>query len=492
MANKILIVHGYSDGAQSFTILRDFLVNNELYQRQNVAYVSYASLEDAANFEDFSDKLDEDYARLYDQERIDVACHSTGSLVVRAWLWMRLKRQLENGQQPISPVEHLLSFAPANFGSDIALLGQSFLQKFRMTFSPNERPGDTFQSGKIVLEDLEPASPFQWGLSVDDLHGETYFTPSLPPECACYPFIFAAGNRPTGIVAELVHGQRKSGTDGTVRICGTSLNTRKCNVNFSKKEVAPVWQPETKFPNIPYSVFNGFNHSTLVQTDLPAFGAADGPAGLLKKALSVKTHADFATVAQEFQSTSERNYQAIKAADSDEAKPFQQFFFRVSDDTGIEVTDYFIDFHVLKPDNSVDADLTKLFDSTFNADVYTHSVNTACRVMMIDCGNLESFFKNIVAAKGKVVFDITGCSSVPNVDFVQGHCVVFDGANPIKPGPSFLYPNTTTLVEVTLVRKESDELLRLLDSDLNPVAYLSKAKVAPPEPTGRARLLTQQ
>jgi hypothetical protein len=112
--------------------------------------------------------------------------------------------------------------------------------------------------------------------------------------------------------------------------------------------------------------------------------------------------------------------------------------------------------------------------------------------MMIDCGNLESFFKNIVAAKGKVVFDITGCSSVPNVDFVQGHCVVFDGADPIKPGPSFLYPNTTTLVEVTLVRKESDELLRLLDSDLNPIAYLSKAKVAPPEPTGRARLLTQQ
>jgi hypothetical protein len=109
--------------------------------------------------------------------------------------------------------------------------------------------------------------------------------------------------------------------------------------------------------------------------------------------------------------SSERNYRAIKAADSDEAKPFQQFFFRVSDDTGIEVTDYFIDFHVLKPDNSVDADLTKLFDNTFNADVYTHSVNTACRVMMIDCGNLESFFKNIVAAKGKVVFDITGCSS---------------------------------------------------------------------------------
>jgi hypothetical protein len=231
--------------------LRDFFVSNGLYRKENVAYVSYASLEDAACFQDFSDKLDEDYSRLYDQERIDVACHSTGSLVVRAWLQMRLKRQLEAGLQPTNPVKHLLCFAPANFGSDLAGLGQSFLQKFRMTFSPNERPGDSFQSGKIVLEDLEPASPFQWDVSVDDLHGPTYFTQEFPPERVCYPFVFAAGNRPTGIVPDLIPGQRKLGTDGTVRICGTSLNTRKCNVNFSKKEVTPIWQPEVKFSDIP-------------------------------------------------------------------------------------------------------------------------------------------------------------------------------------------------------------------------------------------------
>jgi hypothetical protein len=86
-----------------------------------------------------------------------------------------------------------------------------------------------------------------------------------------------------------------------------------------------------------------------------------------------------------FRATSEHNYEAIKAADPEEGKPFQQFFFRVADDTRIPVTDYFIDFHVLRQDNSVDADLTKLFDRTFDADVYTHSVDAACRIMMIDC-----------------------------------------------------------------------------------------------------------
>ena len=222
MARKILIVHGYSDGAQSFTILRDFLVVNELYERSDISYVSYASLEDTACFQDFSDKLDEDYQRLYRGERIDVACHSTGSLVVRAWLALRLERQIAAGEPIASPVEHLFCFSPANFGSDLALLGQSFLQKFRMTFSPNERPGDSFESGKIVLEDLEPASPLQWELSMQDLHSsQTYFSTVLPPEKACFPFIFAAANRPTGIVSDVVQGQRKPGTDGTVRICGT-------------------------------------------------------------------------------------------------------------------------------------------------------------------------------------------------------------------------------------------------------------------------------
>ena len=492
MANKILIIHGYSDGAQSFTVIRDFFVKQGLYSEENVSYVSYASLEDAACFQDFSDKLDEEYTRLYGQQRIDVACHSTGSLVVRAWLQMRLSRQVANGQPIASPVEHLLGFAPANFGSDLALMGQSFLQKFRMTFSPNMRSGDAFQSGKIVLEDLEPASPFQWDLSVDDLHGETYFSPDLPPERACYPFIFAAGNRPTGIVADLVPGQRKLGTDGTVRICGTSLNTRKCDVNFSRNEVTPIWVRETKFANIPYSVFNGFNHGTLVQSNLKAFTDPDGPAALIKTALAVKNHGDYEAAAVTFQATSERNYQAIRQSDAEEAKPFQQFFFRIVDDTGLEVTDYFIDFHVLTQDNNVDADLTSLFDKTFTADIHTHSVNSACRAMMIDCGNLEGFAQRIIAAKGKVVFDITGCSSVPNVDFVQGHCVVFDGANPNPPGPSFLFPNTTTLVEVTLVRKESDALLCLLDSDLKPLALLAEADKTPPRLTGRARLLAQQ
>ena len=73
-------------------------------------------------------------------------------------------------------VEHLLMFAPANFGSDLARLGQSFLGKFRSTdFNSNHQGEDFLESGKIVLQGLEPASPFQWSHSADDLHGDGCF-----------------------------------------------------------------------------------------------------------------------------------------------------------------------------------------------------------------------------------------------------------------------------------------------------------------------------
>jgi hypothetical protein len=58
MASKLLIIHGYSDGATSFTALRDFFVNSGAYSRDNVFLLNYDSMDDESTFEDFADKLD--------------------------------------------------------------------------------------------------------------------------------------------------------------------------------------------------------------------------------------------------------------------------------------------------------------------------------------------------------------------------------------------------------------------------------------------------
>ena len=92
MAKRLLIVHGYSDGSTSFTGLGDFLIAKGLYKREDVFYLDYSSMDDQATFRDFADKLDADRRTRLGNERVDVACHSTGSLVVRAWLALHAQR----------------------------------------------------------------------------------------------------------------------------------------------------------------------------------------------------------------------------------------------------------------------------------------------------------------------------------------------------------------------------------------------------------------
>ena len=164
---------------------------------------------------------------------------------------------------------------------DLARLGQSFLGKFRCTFFNDfSRRGDFLESGKEVLQGLEPASPFQWELSEIDLHGESYFGPGADPELTCFPFVFAAGKDYEGeLQAELLRKRKKPGTDGTVRICGTSLNTRKCTIRFTRdnKPAEVSWHREAKFSRIPFAVFHGVNHGSIVHADTRAFRSRQGP-----------------------------------------------------------------------------------------------------------------------------------------------------------------------------------------------------------------------
>ena len=97
--------------------LRDFFVREAGFKKANVFLLDYASMDDEATFKDFADKLEADYNRLFNKtERINVVCHSTGALVVRAWLVLRRTRQRELGLKLDCPVKRLLILAPANFG----------------------------------------------------------------------------------------------------------------------------------------------------------------------------------------------------------------------------------------------------------------------------------------------------------------------------------------------------------------------------------------
>jgi pimeloyl-ACP methyl ester carboxylesterase len=463
MADTLLIVHGYSDGSSSFTALGDFLKEHDCYKADKIFYLNYSSMDDEADFLDFADKLDADFRSRFMGQRIDVVCHSTGSLVVRAWLALHAKRNRLRGTTEDCPVDRMFCFAPANFGSDLAGLGQSFLGKFRSTFfNSHSNKKDFLESGKQVLRGLEPASPFQWRLSFEhDLHGEdSYFNPKRPAEQRCYPFVFAAANAYGGLEGALVKQRSLPGTDGTVRISGTSLNTRACTLDFRQSGPELSWWVDEKYSNIPFAMFAGFNHGSLIDPDTPLFTGHHGPGTLLLETIRryPRNLAEYEALAQTFDAISELNLGELE----DERKDlYQQFFFRVRDDVDNLVDDFVIDFHVInKKDGSFNADLTEKFDADFKSEIYIHSASRAHRIFKVNCKNLAAFDDELTATDAKLMLEIQGSSGLPDVRYEVSTFVAYDPEAALPIGtPDLLYPNTTTMVDVVLNRIQSDALL---------------------------------
>lgn len=493
MARKLLIVHGYSDGSTSFTALGDFLIKEGAYDAANVSYLDYSSMDDQATFHDFADKLDEDHRKRLNGERLDVVCHSTGSLVVRAWLVLHAERAHRRGIEEDCPVDRLVCFAPANFGSDLAGLGQSFLGKFRTTFfNSNSHKGDALESGKAVLQALEPASPFQWDLSFNyDLHGErSYFSEARKESKRCYPFVIAAGEAYSGMQAKLLPKRALPGTDGTVRISGTSLNTRGCSLDFRVAGPVLTWWQEKKFAQIPFSVFAGFNHGSIIDPTAKGFTDPDGPGTMALAVLGKRstTLAEYKALAAKFDAVSEVNYARVP---DDRRTRYQQFFFRVRDDVDQLVEDYFIDFHVAGRDGSPHEALTLRFDRDFQSQVTPHSTTKSHRVFMMNCSRLGEFHAALVAAQAHLVLEVTGVSPLPDVKYETSRFVAFDPAVPPKPGePGLLFPNTTTLVDVILNRMQTDRLLAITDGSAMPAAAAAAAPAPKAVRTGRAALFS--
>lgn len=491
MADKLLIVHGYSDGSTSFSGLGDFFIEQGIYRPENVFYLDYSSMDDDATFHDFADKLDADHRKRLGGERVDVACHSTGSLVVRAWLALHQRRAAGRGLEEPCPIDRLLCFAPANFGSDLAGLGQSFLGKFRTTFfNSHSHKSDFMESGKVVLQGLEPASPFQWEVSVNhDLHGaRTYFRERRPDDKSfyrpCFPLVLAAGTAYGGVQAKLIKQRAMLGTDGTVRIPGTSLNTRGCSLDFRENGPKLIWWPESKFSQIPFAVFAGFNHGSIIDPKQPGFTGPDGPGTLALEALgNVHDFASYEKTATRFSEATEANYRQMPEERRDR---YQQFFFRVRDDVDQLVDDFYIDFHVEGRDRLPHEALTVQFDEDFEAQVYRHSVKPSYRVFLMNCSELARFDEKLRAEGGRLVIEIAGVSKNPDVSYEVSAFVAYDPNEPRPGEPTLLYPNTTTLVDVILNRRQTDKLLVIKDGRLTPLPEEAR----PIQPlTGRAALV---
>jgi hypothetical protein len=181
MASRpVVIVHGYSDqGKTASNWCR--LLTQAGFDATNIHVSEYVSLSNEVTIKDIAEGLDRGLriqAGLSKDEEFDAIVHSTGMLVIRAWLTTYASRAAR--------LKHLVGLAPATFGSPMAHKGRSLLGgifKGTKKFGP-----DFMEAGDRVLAGLELGSAFTWDLAHKDF---VTTTPSYGPDGTTpYPFIF--------------------------------------------------------------------------------------------------------------------------------------------------------------------------------------------------------------------------------------------------------------------------------------------------------------
>ncbi|MEO8908783.1 MAG: hypothetical protein ABI408_00955 [Gemmatimonadaceae bacterium] len=433
--NPIVLIHGYSDDSSSFKTWQGILEARG-YDVAMIHACTYRSLTNEVTIKDVAEGFDRALrivAGLSDDEPFDAIVHSTGMLVIRAWLTAYDGRR--------ERLKHLVGLAPATFGSPLAHKGRSWLGAM---FKGNRSLGPDFlEAGDRILDGLELASRFTWDLAHLDLLGdETFYGPTRRTP---YVFIFC-GNQSYGGLRQLVN---EPGSDGTVRWAACPLNTRKIILDLtrdparegSEKRIEIADWKNTDIPLIPVE---GKNHGTILSDP------GDALADLVDSALSVSSAASFT----KWISDATRETQSAL----DKMDEWQQFVVRVVDERGDPVPDYNIQLFRRGNDAGSNNGIHE-----FDVDVHAYKGDASLRCFHVrlaelDYRKLPNLWVRVIASSGSQLVGYQGFGSEKSATAPNPRDGKWDAALDISSlvddkGIKFFYPFTTTLIELKLNRE---------------------------------------
>lgn len=434
--NPIVLVHGYSDEGASFRVWERILAERG-YDVAMIHAASYRSLTNEVSIKDIAEGFDRALrirTGLSADEPFDAIVHSTGMLVMRAWLTAYEGRR--------ERLKHLIGLAPATFGSPLAHKGRSWLGAL---FKGNKHLGPDFlEAGDRILDGLELASRFTWDLAHLDLLGdETFYGPTRRTP---YVFIFC-GNQGYGGIRQLLD---EPGSDGTVRWASCPLNTRKIILDLtrdpareaSEKRISVAEWKNTDIPLIP---IDGKNHGTILSE--PGSELAD----LVDEALQVSSAASFT---QWIDDATKRTQRARSKMDE-----WQQFVVRVVDERGDPAPDYNIQLFRrgtgTGPRDSI---------HQFDVDVHTYKSDPSLRCFHVrladlDYKKLPNLWIRVIASSGSQLVGYQGFGSEKSAESpIAAKEGKWDATLDLSSladdtGIKFFYPFTTTLIELKLNRE---------------------------------------
>jgi len=469
MARPLVLVHGYSADAKAFHPVREKIT--EFLKAKNVPVVdinicNYISLNNEITIKDIAEGFDRALGvrdGLKNGEEFDAVVHSTGMLVVRAWL-VNYGGALKDNKR-LKRLKHLIGVAPATWGSPQAHKGRTWLGAL---VKGNKQLGPDFlNAGDLVLDGLELGSQFTWDLACEDLVGtEPYYgTGKDTPYVAVF-----IGNQPYEGLASVANDP---GTDGTVRWAGCALNSRKITVDLTRSgtpggrvKISP-WAIDRL--EVPMIAVEGRDHGTLISNpdagmiqrivsfldvnDKPGFdtwlkdATQYGAAALAKMKINPGAHA--AGMAAE----AEKFFGHIIGHNSPmDMDGWQQFVVRAVDEWGDGISDYVLD--VLKQENGE----WKRFDEMFT-DVHAYAADPSFRCFYIRlpkgiCTAGRPIKIRINASTGTELMAYRAYGTGVQELGATLQPIELDATNIGPPGgkETLFYPFTTTMIEILINR----------------------------------------
>jgi len=362
----IVILHGWSDHADSFKGLREIIAQGTGRPPLAIYLADWLSLQDDVTMTDLADAMQRAWLKKglsLAPGSHDLVVHSTGALVVREWMTRFFT-------PATVPIKRLVMMAPANFGSGLAHKGMSFIGRAVKGWNSG------FQTGTQLLRALELASPYSAELANRDL--------------------FDADKRWYGagaILATVLVGDtgydgirsiaNEAGSDGTVRISTANLNAARLDVKLGSQpgEVAARrFAPSSG--EIAFGVLAGHNHGSIIsQGSKPIHAVRDR---LLLAALAVRD-ADYTPGANTFPWQTLINQSAHPDAAADK---LQNTVVYLSDHLGHAVDDYFLEFYRNPKGN--DKRFEQAFYERVVAGVHAYGPNKAWRALYLDINGLRA------------------------------------------------------------------------------------------------------
>ncbi|MGF1679289.1 MAG: esterase/lipase family protein [Candidatus Methylacidiphilales bacterium] len=440
MKRPLIILHGWSDDSKSFRPLASWF-RKQGFKTHDVFLGDYISMRDSIRLTDLGAALQralKDKKVPTSRGAFDLVVHSTGGLVAREFLC-----QFCAGNPALSPIRHLLMLAPANFGSPLASLGKSMVGRL---FKGWKWDG-MFQTGTQVLEALELASPYSFDLAIRDL-----FDPQFPiyaPEYTQITVLTGTSPYPEPM-KRLIH---ENGSDGTVRVSTANLNARHYHVDFADPTAPQMHSTSLNAPETAFAVLP-LDHGSITRP-------ADDPilAELILNSLRADTPAQYLKHVRHCQTVTEKTY--LVGATSAEPKhfhPFMHVVFRVRDQHGDPVDDYFVEFYQQQGDRS-----DRVFEAIHKdilEKVTKNSRQPSYRSFLFDIKQLENLLQSRVSTRVEmslVAADDSEWVGYRNPPDKPGAGIpIFSGGS-----NNFIHPNQPVLVDITLHRDPVPAVFKL-------------------------------